>query len=90
MPIVSASETRFGQLFDERFQASHRCGVCNGEIIAATTGLPNMLWVGCSNRSHDGFERVRSYYELYRTGEPLPSTIIEGIKKREQKGKARQ
>ncbi len=87
--IVPIEQTKRGALFDQDFQAGHVCAACGGRVIEATTGAPNVLWVGCSNREHEGFERIRSYYELYKANELMPITIIEGIKKREAKGKAR-
>ncbi len=87
--IISTAETRRGAAFDQDFQKGHVCGECGGRLVEATCGQPGMLWVGCSNRAHEGFERVRSWYERWRSGEQVPITIAEGLRKLEAKGKKR-
>ena len=87
--IVPAKDTRHDGPYDETWQGRHVCAECDGLLIAATCGQPGLLYLGCSNRGHSGFKRVKSYYELYQAGETLPLEIIEGLKKSAKKRKAR-
>ena len=84
--IIPIAQTKRNAPFDAHFQQGHICGECKGLLVEATCGQEGMLWVGCSNRSHEGFERVRSYWERWKAGEVLPPGITEGLRQREEKG----
>jgi len=85
--IVPAKDTRHDGPYDEAWQEKHVCKECGGRLIAATCGQPGVLYVGCSNRGHEGFERIKSWYELWKSGEQVPIEIAEGLEKRERKAK---
>lgn len=85
--IVPVADTRRDAPFDETFQKRHTCAECGGLLVEATCGQAGMLWVGCSNRSHKGFEQVKSYWERWKDGDILPPGITEGLRQREAKAK---
>ena len=85
--IVPVADTRRGAAFNERFQRGHLCAECGGTIVEATCGQPGLLWVGCVNREHRGFERVRGWWERWKAGEWVPGEIAEGLRKREERMK---
>lgn len=83
--IVPAKDTRRDGPYDEVWQSRRVCAECGGLLIAATCGQPGLLYLGCLDRSHDGFTKVKSYWQRWKDGEPLPIEISEGLRKRGRK-----
>lgn len=80
---VARIETGCGGPYDEQFQDAHRCAECGGRLVAATlAGRPEVVWVGCSDHTHKGFERIRGPVERYMAGEALPIHMQDGIERR--------
>ena len=83
--LVPVSDTRLGGMFDALWRRRHVCGACGGRLVEATTHEPGVLWVGCSDRTHEGFERVRGWYERWKAGESVPGEVAEGLRKLDEK-----
>ncbi len=76
---VLVAQTRRGGAYDEAFRRGNRCAVCGSDLVEATCGQPGMLWVGCPDRSHEGFERIKSVMEFYREGTMMGADVVSGI-----------
>lgn len=57
------------------FVSRHKCQ-CGAPLVVLYEAASNLWIVRCGkDHSHTGFERVKTYAEMYRQGEALPPTI---------------
>jgi len=60
----------------EHIAATHVCAECLGLLVTPWDSTANQIVLRCgTNKAHTGFQKVPSYMELWRRGQPIPPEI---------------